>query len=134
MRTAVVDASVTVKWFRERGEADRPAALAIRAELEGGDLAISAPHVLALEILNVFGRRWQWPEEGLLDLAAELDDVGFNFVEPDLAVIALWVARGLSAYDGAYVAVAEQLGARLVTADTRILEVAGGVAVHITDF
>jgi hypothetical protein len=47
-------------------------------------------------------------------------DLGFQLVEPDLAVVARWIIGGLTAYD----AVAEQTGARLVTDDQGILSVA----------
>lgn len=80
------------------------------------------PGLLFLEILNVAGRRWSWTEESLIELALALDDIEFEVVEPDLASIATWVARGLTAYDAAYVALAQSRDLVLITDDERILK------------
>ena len=42
--------------------------------------------------------------------------------------VACWTARGLTAYDSAYVAVAEALETRLITDDDLIVEIATEVA------
>jgi predicted nucleic acid-binding protein len=57
-----------------------------------------------LEIINVAGRRWKWSESDLLDIAAAIDDLGFEPIEPNVARVAYWTARGLTAYDAAYIA------------------------------
>jgi predicted nucleic acid-binding protein len=49
-------------------------------------------------------------------------------IEPELSRVAYWTARGLTAYDAAYVAVAEANKAPLVTDDDRIVAVADEVA------
>jgi predicted nucleic acid-binding protein len=49
-------------------------------------------------------------------------------VEPDLSRVARWTARGLSASDAAYVAVAETAEVQLVTDDERILALAPAIA------
>ena len=77
---------------------------------EAGRLSVVVPALLSLEIVNVAGRRWRWDEEALLDLAEALGDLSFGVGEPDLQLVASWVARGLTAYDAAYVALAEQRG------------------------
>jgi predicted nucleic acid-binding protein len=125
---AVLDASVVIKWFRARGERNVDAARTLRAVFEAGELIVFTPPLLRLEIVNVAGRRWRWNEPALVDLAAALDDVGFELTEPDLTRVAHWTARGLSAYDAAYVAVAEAVGTSLVTDDDLIIEIAGEIA------
>lgn len=124
----VLDASVVIKWFRSEGERHVDSARALRAAFEAGELIVFAPPLLRLEIVNVAGRRWQWGEPALLQLATALDDLGFELSEPDLARIAYWTARGLTAYDGAYIALAEATGTRLVTDDDLIVETAGEFA------
>lgn len=128
MTELVLDASVVIKWFRVDGERHVESARALRAAFEAGDLVAFAPPLLRLEIVNVAGRRWRWHEAALVDLAAALDDLGFELIEPDLGRVAHWAARGLTAYDGAYVAVAEATGTRLVTDDELILDSAGPIA------
>ncbi|HYT30690.1 MAG TPA: type II toxin-antitoxin system VapC family toxin, partial [Actinomycetota bacterium] len=91
---------------------------------EAGDLTILAPSLLLLEIVNVAGRRWGWEGAALADLAAALDDLPFVIVEPPLSAVASWVARGLTAYDAAYLAVAEATGAPLISDDGAILSTA----------
>jgi predicted nucleic acid-binding protein len=113
---AVLDASVILKWFRP-GEAGHKAARALRDEYEAGDLGLFAPTLLPLEIINVAGRKWGWEAEKLADLASSVIDLGIAFVEPDLDEVARWTAEGLTAYDAAYVTVADGLGIKLVTDD-----------------
>jgi predicted nucleic acid-binding protein len=125
---AVLDASVVIKWFRAEGERSVDAARALRRSFEAGELIVFTPPLLRLEIVNVAGRRWRWDEPALADLAGALDDLGFELTEPDLVRVARWTSRGLTAYDAAYVTVAESVGASLVTDDDLIIEIAGDIA------
>jgi predicted nucleic acid-binding protein len=124
----VLDASVVVKWFRREGERHLERARSLRAAFEAGSLIVYVPWLLRLELVNVAGRRWRWDEAALTELAAAIDELGFEFVEPELNRVARWTAHGLTAYDAAYVAVAEANGLRLVTDDDLIVSVAGEVA------
>jgi predicted nucleic acid-binding protein len=129
----VLDASVVMKWFRSEGERHLDAARSLRAEFEAGELLVFAPPLLRLELVNVAGRRWGWAESALLELAVGLEELGFEFVEPDLVRVAIWTSRGLTAYDAAYVAVAEKSALRLITDDELIVDVAGALATSLAD-
>jgi predicted nucleic acid-binding protein len=131
VREVVLDASVVLKWFHSDGEENVEAARALRSEFEAGELQVTAPPLLWLEVLNVAGRRWQWPPAELEQLAATLPALGFLIVEPALQAIARWTAQGLTAYDAAYVAVAEQAGLVLVTDDREIQRRAPEIAVPL---
>lgn len=128
MTEAVLDASVVIKWFRSQGERHVEFARALRTSFEAGKLIVFAPPLLCLEIVNVAGRRWGWNEAALLDLAVSLDDLGFELTQPSLPRVAYWTSRGLTAYDAAYVVVAEAVGARLVTDDDLVVRIAPDVA------
>ena len=133
MTEVVLDASVVLKWFRADGERHLGPARSLRAAFEAGELIVFAPPLLHLEIVDVAGRRWRWAESALIELAAGLDELGFELIEPELARVAYWTARGLTAYDAAYVAVAETGGTSLVTDDDLIAAVAGEVATALAD-
>lgn len=131
MRRAVLDASVVIKWFKPEDEVSVTEAQALRREYEAGELSLTAPFIMPFEVLNALGRRWRWPAEDLGAAASALDGLVIDYVQPDLLAVTAWVDRGLSAYDAAYVAVAEQERAPLVTADQRLLTIAGDVAVGL---
>jgi len=123
----VLDASVLLGWFAAEGEASE-GARRLRREFEAGQLSVIVPPPIHLEILNVAGRRWGWRENALGELADSLEALPLELVEPELQGVAAWVSRGLTAYDAAYVALAEGAGIPLVTEDASILAVAGTVA------
>ena len=128
MREAVLDASVVLKWFHRDGEMHAEAAGALRGDFEAGELRVIAPPLLWLEIINVAARRWRWDSSQLEALAASLSDLGFELVEPEPEAIARWAGRGLTAYDAAYVAVAEETGAPVITDDAQICRLAKGLS------
>ena len=127
MSEAVLDASVVLKWFatEQRGSSE---ARKLRNDYEAGRLSVVVPALLFLELVNVAGRRWGWDEEALLELAQALGDLSFEVDEPELQLVASWVARGLTAYDAAYVALAEERDLALVTDDETIIELAPGIS------
>ena len=131
MTEVVLDASVVLKWFRGEGERHLAAARSLRTAFEGGDLFVFAPPLLHLEIVNVAGRRWHWDESALTELVAGLLQLGFELGEPELGLVAHWTARGLTAYDAAYVAVAEAQSVPLVTDDDSIVAIAPNIAVAL---
>lgn len=121
----VLDASVAAKWFTRHDEADRATALALRERHRTRRCRLAAPEFALLEILNAvrFSAR---ADEG--DVVAALDtllDLQLELEPLDRAQLARAVAiaweRQLAVYDAAYVAVAEHLGAPLLTADEPLL-------------
>jgi predicted nucleic acid-binding protein len=132
MTEAVLDASVVLKWFRAQGERHLEPARQLRAAFEAGELIVLAPPLLHLEIVDVAGRRWGWSEPSLVDLAVALEDLGFDVRQPELTRVATWTAQGLTAYDAAYVALADGEGIRLITDDDPIVAAAPGIATALS--
>jgi predicted nucleic acid-binding protein len=119
----VVDASVAVKWFVSDGEDGVTEADELLGRHIEGEVRLTAPSLLAHEVLNVLRR----PGRGapaLPDAMGALFETGILFVPPDQGLMiraAELVAEcGLSTFDAAYVALAETLGCELVTADRRL--------------
>lgn len=131
MTEAVLDASVVLKWFHSEGEENVEAARRLRERFEEGELRALAPALLWLEVLNVAARRWRWTQDQLGQLATSLPELGFELFEPELPDVARWSAHGLTAYDAAYVAVAEHTGVELITDDSEIVRVAPELAVAL---
>jgi len=124
----VLDASAAVELVLRL-----PLAEAVGARLADPDEAVHAPHLLGVEVAQVVRRYVQHGElrpergaEALVDLA-DLDVVRHPH-EPLLA--AMWRLRSnLTAYDAAYVTLAEALGAPLLTLDARLARSPGHAAV-----
>lgn len=131
MNELVLDASVVLKWFADEGEAGFREATTVRGQYEAGGLLVVVPSLMFLEVINIAGRRWSWGEPQLIDLAGALDDLGFDVAEPELRSVAAWTARGLTAYDSAYVALAEARGVRLMTDDQQVLDLAPNLALPL---
>lgn len=124
MRRVVLDANVVLKWFGTAGEVGKPEALALREEFARGDIDVVVPYLLGIEVLNVAGRRWGWPEADLADLGVALRDLPWRWTVPSFREVARWVGHGLTAYDATYVAVAAANECTVVTSDEQMLAVA----------
>lgn len=124
-RALVVDTSVAIKWIVE--EEDSDAALA----LQGADLA--APALFRIEAANVLRSlvaRQQVTAAEARDLFALLQTAPVTIVDQDDALErrALELALELRhpVYDCLYLALAERIGRRLVTADGRFVRALTG--------
>ena len=129
----VVDASVVVKLFASTPERHAEQARELLARWEDGRVSFVAPTLLTLEVLNAAARKWRFTEPALLVLVRVLRDLDIILLEPDLDRVAHWAARGLSAHDAAYVAVAEAERIRLVTDDEQIASIAGSHVIALAD-
>lgn len=116
----VIDANVTLAWLRPK-ERFGAEATAVMQAFRAGSVGCIVPPIHPYEVMNVAARKWQEPSTRLDGLAALYRSIGFRVAEPPLAEVARWTAAGLTAYDAAYVAVAEQTGATLVTGDDAIV-------------
>jgi predicted nucleic acid-binding protein len=125
----VVDASVLVHALADDGAGGAQA----RASLAGQDMA--APEVVDLEVLAVLRRhvraRLVEPRHGELALA-ELRALPLQRAAHLPLLPRIWELRdNVSAYDAAYVALAETLDVELLTADAR-LAAAPGLRCQVT--
>jgi predicted nucleic acid-binding protein len=117
----VVDASVLVKWFLYHQEADRDRALALRDLHISGRSTMFIPPLALLEVLNAVRFSPKAKEEdgelaleALRDLHLEVKPPEFDLLRKTNAIA--WAYK-VTIYDALYVALAEQLGYPLITAD-----------------
>lgn len=106
-----------------------PAAPSVQTRLSAAGETFHAPHLLDLEILQVLRRYCAKGEiTGARAEQALSDYLDFPIVRypHDVLAFRIWELRqNLTAYDGAYVALAEALRAPLVTRDRKLATTSG---------
>ena len=115
----VVDASVLTKWFME--EEDRDRALALRQLHTSRRSAIFVSELTFLEILNAIRYSPKSKEEDVAEALHVLERLHLQVKPTDFQLLrkanAIAWAYKVTIYDALYVALAEQLGYPLITAD-----------------
>ncbi len=125
MKQVVIDASIILKWYLI-DEEDSQKAIGLLQLYISNELEILAPSLLEYEIVNgliIAQRRGRIKEEklhtaieGFLNLEIKLRTLSFI----SQSILHYCKVYNCSAYDASYLAVAENNGAPLITADARL--------------
>jgi predicted nucleic acid-binding protein len=120
----VLDASAAIDWLLQTTAGQR-----IEKRIYSHNESLHAPHLLDLEVSQVLRRL---AREGAIsarradEAIEDLLDIRISRYPHFVLVPRIWQLRhNLSAYDAAYVALTEKLGARLVTRDGRLVSASG---------
>ena len=122
----VIDASLALKWeLNDEQHVDQ--AVNIRdACLLSGNIRLLAPSLFLYEVINgvtVAGRRLRFETTRGAQMIRRLFSVGVLLQTPDPGTVhAAAVRFGISAYDSAYIALAESERLELWTADRRLFD------------
>ena len=120
----VVDASVVVEVLLRSD-----AGTALEERLFEGDDPLHAPHMLDVEVADALRRcaaRGNLDERQGRDALADLAAMSIERHRHQPLLERIWQLRhNLTAYDAAYLALAERLGAPLLTCDAGLASVAG---------
>jgi len=129
----VVDAAAALAISLQEPTSERAESILRERSLAGGALLV--PAIFWLEVVNVLVRRYHQPPGLVLEEIVDLEGLGLESVEldrPQLLLTIDVVARyGLSAYDAAYLALAESADAQLLTGDRRLAAAAGARALRL---
>jgi len=123
----VVDASAALELLLRT-----PAATAVEQRLFAPGQSLHAPHLIDIEVVQVLRRyaiTGQVAVERCREALADMADLPLTRYPHDLLLARIWDLRdNLTAYDAAYVALAEALDAPLVTRDQRLASAPGNTA------
>ena len=123
----VLDASAAVDWLLQT-----PAGQRIENRIYSRNETLHAPHLLDLEVTQVLRRLVQQgvvPARRADEAIRDLLDLRVNRYAHFVLLPRIWQLRhNFSAYDAAYIVLAEKLGGTLVTRDRRLASPAGHAA------
>jgi predicted nucleic acid-binding protein len=126
-RKYVVDASVILKWILgDERESDQEKAMQLLNTWVEGNVTIAAPVLWQFEVGNVLGR--VLPEEApeKMDLIMDLNIQNIALTDHVCRLCFNWMkTKGVTFYDAAYLAVAYDIQAMLITADERFIKKIG---------
>jgi len=126
-RQYVVDASVILKWILgDERESDQGKAMQLLHTWVEGNVTISAPALWQFEVGNVMCR--VIPEEApeKMNLIVDLNIRSIALTDQICRLCFNWMkTKGVTFYDAAYLAVAYDIQAMLVTADERFVKKIG---------
>lgn len=115
----VIDASALLELLLGTGRAERVAARALAS-----DQRLHAPHLLDIEIAQALRRLVQLDDLSMSRAEQALEDLAALVIDRhghQTLVSRIWQLRdSVTAYDGAYVALAEALDAPLLTCDAKL--------------
>ncbi|MEO8639512.1 MAG: type II toxin-antitoxin system VapC family toxin [Chloroflexota bacterium] len=131
--TLVVDASVAVAIVVQEAGYERYVVELRERSAAGGQLLV--PAFFWLELVNVLIRRYRQRPGVVLEAIVDLENLRLESVALDRPQLLLTIDAmergGLSAYDAAYLALAESASAQLLTTDRRLAAAAGRRAIPI---
>lgn len=115
----VLDASAAVELVL-----NLPRAAQVSRRIADPEISLHAPQLLPIEVLHVLRRRVAtgatMPAKAL-EAIGYLEDLDLNYHDHLPFARRIWALRGnLTAYDAAYVALAEALPATLITSDRKL--------------
>jgi predicted nucleic acid-binding protein len=120
----VLDASAALEWLLQT-----PAGQRIETRIFSRNESLHAPHLLDLEVAQVLRR---FVREGVVSVSRaeealdDLQNMRLTRYPHFVLLPRIWQLRhNLSAYDAAYVVLAEKLGAALLTRDARLASASG---------
>jgi predicted nucleic acid-binding protein len=123
----VLDASAAVDWLLQTSAGQR-----IEHRIYSARESLHAPHLLELEVTQVLRRLVREetiPVNRAKQAIQDLLDLRITRYPHFLLLPRIWQLRhNFSAYDAAYVVLAEKLGARLLTRDGRLAAARGHAA------
>ena len=135
--TIVLDASVAAKWhLRDEQLVDE--ALTLRDDYGEGRISVAMPDYARYEVASIFSMAWQ---RGRLSAAAahravaDFEALGFAFFADQALILhgmSLAESLGCSFYDALYLALAEEMGTSVVTANERLVRRVQGKTSHVT--
>lgn len=127
----VLDASAAIAIAR--AEPGAKGVRTILADHLAADGEIEVPDHFWLELVNVLVRGYHREPAEVVEAVRELDELGVRTSEIDrpllLLVLQWMLTEDLSAYDAAYLALAEVVDGRLLTLDDRLSAAAGERAI-----
>lgn len=132
----VLDSSVAVSWFFT-DEAQHGPAVDVRSAVRSEPRRFAVPPLFHSEVIHALARKWGRDADRVRRAMALLIAFGFpTLTLPERALLRAcdWSCQGLSGYDATFVALAEELGGRWVTADARAAALAGEFAVSLADW
>ena len=133
----MLDTSVLLRFLAHHPDAEQPAADDLLGSWLRGEVVLVLLDLSVYECVNVLVRRMRMEADEVAAVVRRLFDLGFSMrhIGEALAVgtARLAATTALSGYDAAFVALADDLEAPLITADRRLAEEAGDSAVLLTD-
>jgi len=118
----VLDASVVLKWFLNEEESE--IALKFREDYLAGICSLAFPDLILYEVPNALKYQKPFSLNSSIMAVGALIDLGVDIIVPTKTLIqrALEVAykKNITYYDAAYIALAEELSYKFVTADSKL--------------